>query len=68
MTIRPVETEIFHADGQTDRQDGANSRFLKFFDNPYKRQSCNVVIHLLLWYSLRTGINGEMCNTKVYKH
>jgi hypothetical protein len=24
---RPVEAEVFHADGQTDRRDEANSRF-----------------------------------------
>ena len=26
MTIRPVVTELFHADGRTDRHDEANSR------------------------------------------
>jgi len=34
MKIRPVEPELFHADGQTDgrkdRLDEANSRFPKF--------------------------------------
>jgi hypothetical protein len=27
---RPVGTELFHADGKTDRQDEANSRFPQF--------------------------------------
>jgi len=34
MKIRPVEAELFHADGrrdrQTDKHDQANSRFLQF--------------------------------------
>ena len=34
MEIRPVEAELFHADGrtdrQTDRQDEAKSRFSQF--------------------------------------
>jgi len=34
MTIRPVRTELFHADGRTDcrkdRHDVANSRFSQF--------------------------------------
>jgi hypothetical protein len=40
MKICPVGAELFHADGQTDRQTGrqtegrdeANSRFSKFFE------------------------------------
>jgi hypothetical protein len=28
--IRPVGAELFHADGQADRQDEANSRFSQF--------------------------------------
>jgi hypothetical protein len=28
MEIRPVETELFHEDGQTDRHEEANSWFL----------------------------------------
>jgi hypothetical protein len=30
MKIRPVEAELFHADGRTDTHDEDNSRFLKF--------------------------------------
>jgi hypothetical protein len=30
IKIRPVGAEFFHADGQTDRYDEANSRFLQF--------------------------------------
>ena len=30
MKIRQVGAELFHAHGQTDRHDDANSRFLKF--------------------------------------
>ena len=34
MKIRPVEAELFHADGQTDRQDEANSRFVSVVNAP----------------------------------
>jgi hypothetical protein len=30
MKIRPVGTELFHADGRTYRHDEANSRFSQF--------------------------------------
>jgi len=30
MKIRPVAAELFHAEGQTDRHDEAQSRFLRF--------------------------------------
>ena len=32
MKINPVEAELFHADGQADRHDKANSHFLQFFE------------------------------------
>jgi hypothetical protein len=41
--IHPLEAEFFHADGwlnrQTDRHDGANSRFLKFCEITQKRKT-----------------------------
>jgi len=41
MKIRPVRTEIFHADGRTNRQtaryEEANSRFSQFYERAYKR-------------------------------
>jgi len=36
MKIRPVVAELFHADGQTDRHDEANSRFPHFCESDYK--------------------------------
>jgi len=30
MKIRPVEAEMFYGDGQTNRHDEANCRFLQF--------------------------------------
>jgi len=33
MKIRRVEGELFHADGQTDRHDEANSRFSQFWES-----------------------------------
>jgi hypothetical protein len=32
MKTRTLGAEMFHADGQTDRQDGASSRFSQFFE------------------------------------
>jgi hypothetical protein len=41
MKIRQVGAELFHADGrtyiQTDRHDGAHSRFSQFRERAYKR-------------------------------
>jgi len=34
MKIRPVEAELFHAEGQTDRHDEANSRFSQVYEGP----------------------------------
>jgi len=36
MKIRSVGAELFHANGQTERQDEVNSRFRKFA-NPLKK-------------------------------
>ena len=42
MKIRPVGAELFHADGQIDREtnrrDGINSRFSQFFERGLKIQ------------------------------
>jgi hypothetical protein len=48
MNIRPVGTKLFHADGQTDRHDEANSRFSQFFKRAQKplRWSINPLPHL----------------------
>jgi hypothetical protein len=37
MKIRPLEAELFHADGQTDRHDETNSRFSQFCEGAYKK-------------------------------
>jgi len=34
MKIRPVQAELFHTDGHTDRHDEANSPFLQFANAP----------------------------------
>jgi len=36
MEIPPVEAELFHADGRTDRQDVANGRF-RYFTKAVKK-------------------------------
>jgi hypothetical protein len=35
MKIRPGGAKVFNSDGQTDRNDDANNRFLKFCECPY---------------------------------
>ena len=35
MKIRPVDAELFHADGRTDRHDEANICFSQFFKGTY---------------------------------
>jgi len=35
MKIRPMGAKLFHEEGQTDRHDEANSRFLQFCECPY---------------------------------
>jgi len=37
MKIRSVGTELFHADGQTDRRDEANRRFSQFCEKRLKK-------------------------------
>jgi hypothetical protein len=39
MKIRPAGIELFHANRQTDRHDGANSRFSQFANAPKNRFS-----------------------------
>jgi hypothetical protein len=39
MKIRSVGAELFYADGQTDRQDEANSRFSQFCESALKQNS-----------------------------
>jgi len=36
MNIRPMAAELFHANGQTDRHEDANSRFLQFCERSWK--------------------------------
>ena len=36
MKVRPMEAELFHTDGRTDRCGEANSRFSQFFERAYK--------------------------------
>ena len=43
MKIRPVAAELFHAGGNTDRHDEANSRFTQFCERALKKQSLNTV-------------------------
>jgi hypothetical protein len=37
MKIPPVEAQLFHADGRTDRHDEGNSRFSQFRERAYER-------------------------------
>jgi len=44
MKIRPVGAEMFHADGQTDRHDEANSRFGNFVNAPKNTRQRTILI------------------------
>jgi hypothetical protein len=39
MKIHPVEAELFHADGRTERQDKANNLFSQFCKHALKYQA-----------------------------
>ena len=41
--ICPVGAELFHADGQTDKHDIANSRFSQFFERPKNYKVVTVI-------------------------
>jgi len=43
VKIRPVETELFHAGGRTDRHDVAIGGFSQFCERAYKRHNCYVL-------------------------
>jgi len=44
MKIRPVGVKLFHAEGQTDRHDEANSGFSQFCERDYKLVSTNKIL------------------------
>ena len=44
MKIRPKEADLFHENGQTDRLDKVNSRFLQFGNAPKKTIQVNHLI------------------------
>jgi hypothetical protein len=52
MKIRPVGVELFHADGQMDRHDEANSRFLQYCErvkNCWRRDEVEIVpVHAMM--------------------
>jgi len=50
MKIPPVEAELFHADGQTDRQDIAKSRFSQFLRTRLKNRMTNDNINNKFYY------------------
>ena len=52
ITIRRLGAELFHADGQTDRHDEANSRFSQFGERASKKQTC-LWTGLCLWKGAR---------------
>ena len=60
IKIRPVGAELFHANGQTDRQnDEANNRFSQFYEKmPPKNGQLDVLNKFLLLYKV---IQGYVC-------
>jgi hypothetical protein len=50
MKTRPVGAQLFHADGQTDRHDEANSRFRNFANAPKNARQCTILISNIFGY------------------
>jgi len=50
VKIRPLETELFHADRQTDRHDDGNSRFSQFCERTLKLKGD--LINLKVWHKV----------------
>jgi len=65
MNVRPVGTELFHADGHTNRHDEANSRFSPFYERAEKH---NTLLYrhkcIQLSLSLRL-VRLESCRGKI---
>ena len=62
MKIRPVGAELYHADGQTDRHDEANSRFSQICESTKK---CAVLsVHSIELYRERRGIAPLILNLR----
>ena len=56
--IRPLGTELFHADRRTERHDEANSRFSQFCEHAYKSRK-------MTWAGITARI-GQMRNTYIF--
>jgi hypothetical protein len=70
MKIRPVAVELFHADGQMDGRDVANSRFFANFENPRFHETRNRSRasrgNLLHRFSRKSVKNVESTSTNSY--
>jgi hypothetical protein len=53
MKIRSLGAELFHADGQTDRHGGANSRFLEFCESALKKKTAVIPCTFCLLWSVQ---------------
>ena len=66
MKIRPVEAELFHANGQMDRHDEANSRFFRNFEKTLKKEK-NLVplprLERVFGCKLRSPVTVSATNT-----
>jgi hypothetical protein len=61
MKILPLGAELFHAEGQTDRQDEANSRFSQFCERVQKLRSTVQFDELLIDFSKSALCTSERC-------
>ena len=61
MKIHQVGAELFHADGQTDIYDAANTRFSQFCQHAKKALSCyhDLVYIDLVYISISVGLTSS---------
>jgi len=66
MKIRPLGAELFHTDGQTekDRYDEANSRFSQFYERTKSTFSCQLRPRYKAKYSSTQGWNRSTERSK----
>jgi len=65
MTICPAGTDLFHADGWTDRHDESNSRFLQFSERAQHVDRIYLTQDRIQWQAVCKHGSKASCSTKV---
>ena len=61
MKIRPVEAELLHADGQTDRHHEVNTSFSQFRESALKYKNTYTIKISVMYITLRGFWNRLRC-------